>query len=215
VRPRPFPTSLPGIPGAPGDNAYPRPRPSRSSLPAPRISWRVAPGRGPLDLCRLARIGATVYAVNRPPEESDASWDSLSRQLWIGAAVAIVIAGLGVALVLLNSVHHSTVTLQPSPTVAPTPTRSPSPGQTAVQTPSPAPPITLVVPPTIAVTVNGGSSGMPGWETVIGAIITTLGAFAALVAVIFQLVVKWQKIKRKEAHSSQDSAAGGQTNTET
>ena len=72
-----------------------------------------------------------------------------------------------------------------------------------------------MVPPTIAVTVNGGSSDMPGWETVIGAIITTLGAFAALVAVIFQLVVKWQKIKRKEAHSSPDSAAGSQTGTKT
>ena len=39
--------------------------------------------------CHPAWIRATVCDVS-PPEEPDASWDSMSRQLWIGAAVAVV-----------------------------------------------------------------------------------------------------------------------------
>ncbi|HEU5157338.1 MAG TPA: hypothetical protein VFU43_10100 [Streptosporangiaceae bacterium] len=74
----------------------------------------------------------------------------------------------------------------PTPTSTPTPSPTPTPAPvrpTATVTVTVGPPVTVVLPSNVAVTVDdGGSSAVPTWVTSIGGFMAGAGAIGAVVA---------------------------------
>ncbi len=107
----------------------------------------------------------------------------------IGAGTAL--AGLVITIVALLATSHAPGSSNPpsarsaSPTVTLSESATPTFGATpGTSTPVPVP-VDVVVPSALAITVNGGSGGLPVWASWLGPIggfLTGIGALGGLVA---------------------------------
>ncbi len=133
--------------------------------------------------CCLPMLSAKYYGMSVTSQSSPTH----ARSDWrIFAVLGIVTAVAGVVVVLLSvsapRSHVPGVSVSPAPTSAATPT--PTVGATSAAH-APPTPIQLILPSSIAITVNGGSGGLPAWGSWLGPIggfLTGIGALGGLVA---------------------------------
>ena len=148
--------------------------------------------------CCQSLLSARYYGISvtsrSTPEHPRPRWSSNET---VVSVLALVLLAAGVlAIVLSLSAAPKHVPSGTTPTPAPTPTVIPTSGAHALPTP-----IQVILPSSIAITVNGGSGGLPAWASWLGPIggfLTGIGALGGLVA--FR--------RRKEQREEEQAASG-------